>query len=245
MADQEPAPEPVVEEEKKEEEPAPEPEEKKEEEPAKAAPACSGECPCEVMKKAFDGEFFNEMKHIFMWEDLMPSLAVFCGVNIFFLILICYEFTVLGLFCWIAFFLTIAGLCVDIKRVIAYFKGEAEPDSFFKDKNFEVPAKYIDGFFDLVKSVIKGFINIAISAVLVRSVVFSLSMLGGFLFLIYLAGHLGMCGLLYGAILFCFIWFRLYHDKQEAIDNLWAKLKEFVQKQFEQLKEKLNKPKAQ
>jgi len=244
----EPAPAPV-EEEQKEEEPAPEQpveEEKKEEEPAKASSSCSGECPCEMIRKPFEeSEFFGEMKKIFMWEDLMPSLGVFCAINIFFLVLICYEFTVLGLFCWIAFFATIAGLCFDIMRVIAYFKGDKDAKSNLADKNFEVPAKYIDGFFDLVKSLIKVFIAIAINAILVRNVVFSLSMLFGFLFIIYLAGHLGMCGMLYGAILFCFIWFRLYHDKKETIDNLFAQLKDFVNKQIEQLKEKINKPKAQ
>jgi len=70
-------------------------------------------------------------------------------------------------------------------------------------------------------------------------------MLGGFLVLIYLAGHWGFAGMLYAAILFCFIWFRLYNDHQQAVDDLWAKIKDAVNKQIEQLKEKLNKPKAQ
>jgi len=51
--------------------------------------------------------------------------------------------------------------------------------------------------------------------------------------------------MLYVAILFCFIWFRLYRDHKDGVDNFFAKVKEFIQKQFEQLKEKLNKPKAQ
>jgi len=51
--------------------------------------------------------------------------------------------------------------------------------------------------------------------------------------------------MLYAAILFSFIWFRLYEDHKEGVDNLFAKIKEFIKKQFEQLKEKLNKPKAQ
>jgi len=238
---QEPAPE-VQEEKPAEEEPAPV--EEKPAEEKKAAPAPSGEDPWEMIKKPFqESEFFGEMKKIFMWEDLMVSLAVFCAVNIFFLILICYEFTVLGLFCWIALFLLIAGLCIDIMRVIAYFKNEDAP-SKLADKNVEVPAKYIDGIFDLFKSIVKVFIAVCINAILVRNIVFSLGMIGGFLFLIYLAGHLGMCGIIYGFILFSFIWFRLYHDKQQMIDDLWEKIKDFVKKQIEQVKEKINKPKA-
>jgi len=244
----EPAPAPV--EETKEEEPQPEPEpepaaeEPKEEKPA-ASSSCSGEDPCAMIRKPFEeSEFFGEMKKIFMWEDLMVSLAVFCAINVFFLVLICYEFTVLGLFCWICLFALLAGLCIDIMRVIAYFKGE-EAKSNLADKNFEVPAKYIDGFFDLVKSLIKVFIAICVNAILVRSVVFSLGMIGGFLFLIYLSSHLGMCGMIYGFILFSFIWFRLYNDKQQMIDDLWAKIKAKVNEQIQQLKEKMNKPKAQ
>jgi len=247
----EPAPAPVEEEKVEEpapEEPAPEepaPEEKKEEEPKKAAPACSGECPCEMICKPFqESPFFGEMKEIFMWKDLMKSLAVFVAVNIFFVILLCYDFTVLGLICWVAFFATIAGLGFDILRVIAYFKNE-EAESKLKDWNFEVPAKYIDGFFEFFGSLVKAFLGVCINAVLVRNVVFSLSMLGGFLVIIYLAAHWGFAGIFYAAILFCFIWFRLYEDHKEGVDNLWAKIKEFVQKQFEQLKEKLNKPKAE
>jgi len=240
----EPAPEVVEEEKPAEEEPAPAPEEEKPAEEKKAAPAPSGEDPWEMIKKPFEeSEFFGEMKKIFMWEDLMVSLAVFCAINIFFLVLICYEFTTLGLFCWIALFLLIAGLCIDIMRVIAYFKNEDAP-SKLADKNFEVPAKYIDGFFDLIKSILKVFLAICINAILVRNVVFSLGMIGGFLFIIYLAGHLGMRGMIYGFILFSFIWFRLYHDKQQMIDDLWAKIKDFVKKQIDQVKEKINKPKA-
>jgi len=51
--------------------------------------------------------------------------------------------------------------------------------------------------------------------------------------------------MLYVAILFCFIWFRLYEDHKQAVDDLFAKIKEFVKKQIDQLKEKLNKPKAE
>jgi len=240
----EPAPE-VQEEEKPAEEPAPVEEEKPaEEEPKKAAPAPAGENPWEMIKKPFEeSKFFEDMKHIFMWEDLMVSLAVFCAVNIFFLVLICYEFTTLGLFCWICFFLVIAGLCFDIMRVIAFFKNEDAP-SKLAGYNFEVPEKYIDGFFDLVKSLLKTFIAICVNAILVRNIVFSLGMLGGFLFIIYLAGHLGVRGMIYGFILFSFIWFRLYHDKKDMIDDLWEKIKAFVQKQIDQIKEKINKPKA-
>jgi len=232
-----------------EETPAEEPaaEEPAAEEPKekKAAPACSGECPMDMMYKPFqESEFFGEMKNIFMWKDLMISLAVFVAVNIFFVLLLCYDFTVLGLLCWIAFFATIAGLVFDILRVIAYFKDE-QAESKLAGFNFEVPAKWIDGAFDFFKSLFKAFLGVCINAILVRDVVFSLCMLGGFLLIIYLAAHWGFAGMLYAAILFSFIWFRLYEDHKEGVDNLFAKIKEFIKKQFEQLKEKLNKPKAQ
>jgi len=243
----EPAPAPVeeapVEEEKPVEEPVQE-EEKPAEEEKKPAPACSGECPCEMICKPFEeSEFFGEMKAIFLWDDLIKSLAVFCALNVFFVLLLCYDFTVLGLICWVAFFATLAGLGVDIMRVIAYFKGE-EAQSNLAGKEVELPAKYIDGFFDLVKSLLKAFLNVCLNAIFVKNVVFSLSMLAGFLVLIYLAGHWGIAGMLYAAILFCFIWFRLYRDHKDAVDNLFAKIKEQVQKLIEQVKEKINKPKS-
>jgi len=231
-----------------EEAPAEEPkaEEAPAEEPKKAAPACSGECPCEMISKPFqESKFFGEMKKIFLWkEDIMKSLAVFVVVNVFFLLLLCYDFTVVGLLCWIAFFATIAGLCFDILRVIAYFKNE-QAESKLASFSFEVPAEWIDGAFEFFGSLFKAFLGVCVNAILVRNVVFSLSMLGGFLVLIYLATKWGICGMLYAAILFCFIWFRLYEDHKEGIDNLWEKIKDLVKKQFEQLKEKINKPKAQ
>jgi len=175
-------------EEPKAEEPAEEPKEEK-----KAAPACSGGSPMEMMYKPFqESEFFGDMKNIFMWKDLMISLAVFVVVNVFFVLLLCYEFTVLGLLCWIAFFATIAGLVFDILRVIAYFKDE-QAESKLAGFNFEVPAKWIDGAFDFFKSLFKAFLGVCINAILVRDVVFSLCMLGGFLLIIYLAAHWGFC----------------------------------------------------
>jgi len=250
MSDEEGAPAPVeeapVEEAPVEEAPAEEaPKEEAPKEAPKAAATCDGECPCEMICKPFqESEFFGELKEIFMWKDLMKSLAVFVAVNIFFVLLLCYDFTVLGLICWIAFFLLIAGLCFDIMRVVAHFKGE-QAESKLAGKEFEVPAKYIDGVFDLFKSLLKAFLAVCINAILIKNVVFSLSMLGGFLVIIYLAGHWGFAGMLYAAILFSFIWFRLYEDHKQAVDDLFAKIKDMINKQIEQLKEKLNKPKAQ
>jgi len=227
------------------EESAPVEEAPAEEKPKASSSSCSGECPCEMITKPFEeSPFFAKAKEIFMWNDLMKSLLVFCVVNVFFVLLICYEFTVVGLICWIFFFALLAALVFDIMHVIAFFKGEDKP-SLLADKNFEIPAEHIDGFFQLVGAVVKAFLGVCINAVLIRSVPFSLGMVFGFLFLIYLAGHMGICGMLYAAILFCFIWFRLYNDHKEAIDNLFQKAKDFVQQQFEQLKEKINKPKAQ
>jgi len=234
------APEPQQEEPQTEE---PQTEEPKAEEPKKAA-ACTGDCPCDMILKPFqESKFFDKIKKVFLWDDLMISLAVFCAVNVFFVLLLCYEFTVLGLICWIAFFALIAGLIFDILRVIAYFKGE-QAESKLASFNVEVPAEYIDGLFDLFKDMFKAFLGVCINAILVRSVVFSLSMLAGFLVLIYLASRVGICGMLYAAILFCFIWFRLYRDHKEGIDNLWEKIKDFAKKQFEKVKEQINKPKA-
>jgi len=227
------------------EEPAPVEEEKKEEAPKASAPACSGECPCEMISKPFEeSPFFAQAKEIFMWKDLMKSLLVFCVVNVFFVLLICYEFTVIGLICWICFFALLAALCFDIMHVIAFFKGE-DAKSQLADKNIPIPGEQIDGFFQLVGAVVKALLGVAVNAILIRSVPFSIGMIFGFLFLIYLAGHMGVCGMLYVAILFCFIWFRLYNDHKEAIDNLFQKIKDMVKQQIDNLKAKINKPKAE
>jgi len=237
-----------------EEAPAEEPKEEeapKEEAPKAAAPSCSGECPCKMFTEPFEkSPFFNDMKEIFLWKDLMKSLAVFCAVNVFFVLLLCYDFTVLGLLCWIAFFLTIVGLIIDVQRVIAHFKGEAEPETMFNKfpetvTKVEIPEGPIKGFFELVTSLIIAFLNVCLNAIFVKDICFSLGMLGGFLVLIYLAAKWGVAGMLYAGILFCFIWFRLYQDHKEGIDNLFAKLKEQVNKLIETIKEKINKPKAQ
>jgi len=245
-------PQEVPEEEVKAEEPAPEEpapaeEEKKEEEAPKAAapaPACSGESPCEMIAQPFrDSPFFAKAKEIFMWNDLMVTLACFVVVNVFFVLLLCYEFTVLGLICWIAFFALLAGIGYDIMYIIAYFKGESAESKLAKI-NFTIPGEYIDGFFKLVGDVVKAFLGVCVNAILIRNIPFSLGMIFGFLFLIYLAGHMGICAMLYVAILFCFVWFRLYNDHQAKIDELFQKAKDFVNQQIEQIKEKINKPKT-
>jgi len=56
---------------------------------------------------------------------------------------------------------------------------------------------------------------------------------------------MGLTGIVYALLLFSFIWFRLYNDHKEAVDNLFAKLKAFVKEQFDKLKEMINKPKSQ
>jgi len=227
-------------------EPTPDaPAEESVQESAPKSSCCSGGCPCDMITKPFeDSPFFAKAKEIFLWKDVMKSLVVFCVVNVIFILLLCYEFTLLGLICWVFFFALLAAICFDFMHILAYFKGE-DNKSQLADKNFEFPAEYIDGFFKLAGDVFKAFLAVCVNAVLIRSVPFSLGMVFGFLFLIYLAGHMGICGMLYGALLFCFIWFRLYRDYKDAIDNLFAKAKEFVRKQIEQLKEKINKPKAQ
>jgi len=238
----EPAP---VEESAPAEEPAPAEEAPKEESKPASSSSCSGECPWDMICKPFqESEFFGKAKEVFMWDDLMKSLLCFCVVNVFFVLILCYEFTVLGLICWIFFFALLAALCFDIMHVIAYFQGE-DKKSMLADKNFEIPGEYIDGFFTLVAAVIKAFLGVCINAVLIRSVPFSLGMVFGFLFLIYLATKMGICAMVYVAILFCFIWFRLYRDHQAKIDELFQKLKDLINQQIQQLKEKLNKPKAQ
>jgi len=242
---QEPAPveEPAAEEPAPAEEPAAE--EPKEEAPKAAAPACSGESPCDMICKPFqESEFFGKAKEIFMWTDLMKTLLAFCVINVFFVLLICYDFTVVGLICWIFFFALLAAICFDIMRIIAFFKGE-EAQSQLAGKEFAVPGEYIDGFFNLVSGVVKAFLGVCINAVLLRSIPFSLGMIFGFLFLIYLAGHMGLCGMLYAAILFCFIWFRLYNDHKQAIDDLFEKVKKMIEEQIQKVKEQINKPKAQ
>jgi len=242
---QEPAP---VEESAPVEEPAPAQEEEapKEEAPkASSGSACSGECPCDMICKPFqESEFFGKAKELFMWTDLMKSLLAFCIFQVFFVLLLCYDFTVIGLVCWVCFFALIAALCFDIQHVIAYFKGE-DAKGQLADKNFEVPAEYIDGFFSLVAAVIKALIGVCVNAILIRSVPFSLGMIFGFLFTIYLSAKMGICGMLYAAIFFCFIWFRLYHDKKDTIDGLFQKLKDLINQQIQNIKEKINKPKAQ
>jgi hypothetical protein len=239
-------PEETVEEPKQEEAPAAEePKEEAKEEAPKAAPACSGECPWEQIAKPFqESPFFAKAKEIFMWNDLMTSLACFVVINIFFVLLVCYDFTVVGLICWIAFFALLAALVFDIMYVIAFFKGE-EAKSNLADKNIPLPGEYIDGFFKLVGDVVKAFLGVCINAVLLRSIPFSIGMIFGFLFLIYLAGHMGICGMLYVAILFCFIWFRLYNDHHDKIDELWEKLKSFVKEQYQKVMDNINKPKQQ
>jgi len=240
----EPAPvETPVEEEKPAEEPAAE--EPKAEESAPAA-SCSGECPCKMITEPFEkSKFFEQLKEIFMWKDLMKSLAVFCAINVFFVLLICYDFTVLGLICWVAFFALLAALAMDCMRVIAYFKDGKNEESKIPIKEIPLPVEIIDGLFDLVKEIFKAFLGVCINAVLVKDVVFSVSMVFGFLFIIYLAGHMGLTGMVYALLLFSFIWFRLYNDHKEAVDNLFAKLKAFVKEQFDKLKEMINKPKSQ
>lgn len=237
---------PPVEEPKEEVAPETVAEENKSEEPAKCTTECCGacECPCKMLCEPFEkSEFFAEMKELFMWDNLMRSLLAFAVMNVFFLLVLYFKFSVFGLVCWALFFALLAALAYDFQHVLGFFQKKEVP-SRFAEMKFEVPAKYIDGFFSLVASLVKAFLGVALNAIMIRCVPFSLAMVGVFLVLIFLAGHVCCFCTLYVALLFCFIWFRLYRDQKKAIDDLSAKAKDFAKKQIELVKEKINKPKT-
>ena len=234
-----------VEDQKTEEEVVAPVEEPKTEAPKCTTECCGGcECPCKMLCEPFEkSEFFAEMKELFMWDNLMRSLLAFAVMNVFFLLILYFKFSVFGLVCWVLFFALLAALAYDFQHVLGFFQKKDVP-SRFAEMQFEVPAKYIDGFFDLVASLVKAFLGVAVNAITIRCVPYTLAMVGVFLVLIFLAGHVCCFCTLYIALLFCFIWFRLYRDQKQAIDDLFAKAKDFAKKQIELVKEKINKPKT-
>lgn len=230
------------------------PEQNQEEEvAAKAAePACCGECcckcPCKVLCEPFQkSKLFGKLKKLFMWEKPINSaiaLGVFTGV---FVLIRCFNFTVYGLFFWAMFLGLLAALGMDIQRIIKFFKGVDEP-SRLADKKIDVPAEYIDGFFQLVADFVKALCEFAADVVLLRNIQLSLSMVLGSIILIVLAGHVRLITMLYVAIVICFIWFRLYHEQHEKIDKLAAKVVDMAKEQIKKIKEKIEakeKPKQQ
>ena len=205
---------------------------------------CECECPCKMLCEPFEkSEFFGEMKKLFMWDNVMQSLLAFAVMNVFFLLILYFKFSVFGLVCWVLFFALLAALAYDFQHVLGYFQKKEVPSRFAENK-CEVPAKYIDGFFTLVASIVNAFLGVALNAIKIRCVPFSLAMIGVFLVLIFLAGHVCCFCTLYIALLFCFVWFRLYRDQKNAIDELFAKAKNFAKQQIELVKEKINKPKT-
>jgi hypothetical protein len=246
VAEEEPELAPVEEpEEEPEEECAQPPCDKDKEGAACCAPcgACPGTKFCDELKKV---EIFEEVKEIFMWRNLVKSLAVFVVVNVFFLLILQCGFSFVGLASWIVLFVLLAALGYDFQFVLGHFKGaEPKPVSKLAEKKIEVPEKYIDGFFQLPAALTKAAVSIVIDVVTLRCVEFSLAMVGITLFFVMLSRCMRFSTMIYIVLLISFVWPRLYHEQKENIDKLCGKVVELCKVQIQNLKEKMNKPKKE
>lgn len=213
------------------------------------APACDGkckcECPCKVLCEPFkNSELFGKLMKLFLWEKPVASakaLGVFTGL---FVLFHCFDFTPYGLLFWAMLLGVLAALVYDVQRVINFFK-DVDTPSRLPEKKCSVPDECIDDFFRLVADVVKAVLAFALDVVRVRSIPLSLSMVPLTIILIAIAGHMRFVTIVYVAILFSFVWFRLYKEKHDKIDELAAKLVAMIKEQIKNLKKKMNKPKSQ
>lgn len=235
-----------------EETPAEEPP-KEEEAPKEEAPKSCGGGKCnldfehawEVLKAPFTKvEAYAEVHDIFHWVNLINSAIAFVCVNVVATLVLRYKYNLLTVLFLLAFFAILAALIFDIKRVIAYFKGESA-DSLLKDVKIPEYDKYLQGFFKFMGGIVKALVEAVGEIVLVRDVLLTVCFIPGSLILAFVFQKLDVFCIAYLLALFFFIWCPLYDRFPEQIDKALAAIKDGIAKAIQSAKDASNKPKAE
>jgi len=253
MSEEEVQAQPEVEETQPEPEAQPEPaaEPAAEPEAAPAAKCEGGKCNLDwdsaiaALKKPFENvEAYNEVHDIFHWVSLMNSAIAFVVVNVVATLVLRYKYNLLTVLFLVAFFALLAALIFDLKRVIAYFKGEKTESQLAK---FNVPEydQYLQGFFKFMTGIIKALVALLGDVVLVRDVLLSICFIPGCLILAFVFQKLDVFWIAYLLIMFFFAWCPLYDHFPEQVDKALAAIKEQIGKAISAAKDAANKPKAE
>jgi len=235
-----------------EETPAEEPKETPAEEPKADAPkSCGGKCNLdfehafEVLKAPFTKvEAYSEVHDIFHWTNLINSAIAFVCLNVVATLVLRYKYNLFTVLFLLAFFAILAALIFDIKRVIAYFKGESA-ESLLKDVKVPEYESYLQGFFKFMGGIVKAIIDAVGEVVLVRDVLLTVLFIPGSLILAFVFQKLDVFCIAYLLALFFFIWCPLYDRFPEQIDKALAAIKEGISKAIQSAKDASNKPKAE
>jgi uncharacterized membrane protein YoaK (UPF0700 family) len=256
MSEEEVAPqveEQVEEQQAPEPEPQPEPEAAPAPEP-EAAPAqgsCGGKCNLDwdsaikALKAPFQNvEAYQEVHDIFHWTNLINSAIAFVVVNVVATLILRYKYNLLSVVFLVAFFALLAALVFDMKRVIAYFKGEKVESQLAK---FNIPEydSYLQGFFKFMTGIVKALVALVGDVVLVRDVLLSVCFIPGCLILAFIFQRLDVAWIAYLLILFFFAWCPLYDHFPEQVDKALAAIKDAISKAVAAAKDASNKPKAE
>jgi hypothetical protein len=241
--------------------PAEEPAEAPAEEPAAPAEApaeapageskCCGKCNLDwesaikTLKAPFENvEAYQEVHDIFHWTNLINSAIAFVVVNVVFTLCLRYKYNLLTVVFLVAFFALLAALIFDIKRVIAYFKGE-KAESLLA--NFKIPEyeQYLQGFFKFMTGIVKALVALVGDVVLVRDVLLSVCFVPGCLILAFIFQKLDVAWIAYLLVLFFFGWCPLYDHFPEQVNKALAAAKDAISKAISAAKDASNKPKAE
>jgi len=232
------------------EEPAPAAEEPAPE-PAAEPKSCGGKCNLDwesafkTLKAPFENvEAYQEVHDIFHWTNLINSAIAFVCVNVVFTLCLRYKYNLLTVIFLAGFFALLAALIFDIKRVIAYFKGEKN-ESLLANVNVPEYDNYLQGFFKFMTGIIKAIVALVGDVVLVRDVLLSVCFIPGFLILAFIFQKLNVAWIAYLIVLFFFGWCPLYDHFPEQVDKALAAIKDAIGKAVAAAKDASNKPKAE
>jgi len=170
---------------------------------------------------------YNDIANIFYFRDPVKSGLLFGIFNFFFFLISYGEYTVLTLISYLLF--SLLAVCVGYANYVvlkaSWLQGKHAENPFkerFKDAKFhlsrETAQKHLDTVVDLVNLTIDTYRDVFYSV----NLALSLKWLAYF-FLLAQVGKI-FCGetLIYLTGLGCFIWSRLYEEKQKEIDQAYA-----------------------
>eukprot|EP01103_Thecamoeba_quadrilineata_P017485 TRINITY_DN6227_c0_g1_i1.p1 TRINITY_DN6227_c0_g1~~TRINITY_DN6227_c0_g1_i1.p1 ORF type:complete len:214 (-),score=42.46 TRINITY_DN6227_c0_g1_i1:27-668(-) len=194
-------------------------------------------------EKVRSNPLHGHVSQILYWEDLAESGLIFALFNLFFFLIIFGEYNPIALVATTLFHLLI------ISAAFVIFKGkqaEKKGDEFvnpleanLKDINFKADTLKLDQHLELLLYGINIFLHNFKEALLCHNILLTLQFVGGLFIAAILGTWFSTTTLIYFGLLFGFIWPRLYHEKQEQIDQYAGQIKQRAADLTSQVVEKL------
>lgn len=186
----------------------------------------------------------NFIKELLLWSDPVTSGLVFLILNLFFLMLLFEEYTLMTLLSGIVLILLLnAAVYVQGTLYYARFKGlkEVKHPLSFARASWRIPRSFFEENIDFfVESTNFVVLNIW-KALIVQDLLHSLKVILLFVTLAVLGNCFSTTGLLYAGVIVDFVWIKVYSKQNKKIDALVAKLTKKLEPALAPLKKKFPK----